>query len=76
MTIVAGSEFQCPFCNRVRPTIERIFETYGRDVRFVFRHNPLPFHDNAMPAALAAREAFRQNGSAPVLSARAWTLTA
>jgi len=63
VTIVAVSEFQCPFCSRVRPTIDQIVERYGRDVRFVFKHNPLPFHDNAMPAAEAASEAFAQRGA-------------
>jgi protein-disulfide isomerase len=64
VTIVAFSEFQCPFCSRVRPTIDQIMERYGNDVRFVFKHNPLPFHDNAMPAAEAASEAFAQRGAA------------
>src|SRR5690606_15493359 len=63
VTIVIFSEFQCPFCNRVRPTLDQIEERYGRDVRFVFKHNPLPFHDNAMPAAEVAVEAFRQRGA-------------
>jgi len=63
VTIVIVSEFQCPFCNRVRPTLDRIRETYGNDVRFAFRHNPLPFHSNAMPAAEAASEALAQRGA-------------
>jgi protein-disulfide isomerase len=60
VTIVIFSDFQCPFCSRVLPTLERIEEAYGREVRFVFRHNPLPFHQQAMPAAEAAMEAFTQ----------------
>ncbi len=59
VTIVEFSEFQCPFCNRVNPTIKQIMDTYGKDVRVVFKHNPLPFHKDAMPAAqatLAARD--------------------
>jgi protein-disulfide isomerase len=63
VTIVEFSEFQCPFCNRVRPTLDQIAERYGRDVRFVFKHNPLPFHENAMPAAEAAAEAYAQRGN-------------
>jgi protein-disulfide isomerase len=63
VTIVMFSEFQCPFCNRVRPTLDQIAERYGRDVRFVFKHNPLPFHENAMPAAEAAAEAYAQRGA-------------
>jgi protein-disulfide isomerase len=62
VTIVEFSEFQCPFCSRVLPTMKKIQEEYGNDVRIVFRHNPLPFHDNAMPAAIAAHEVYEQGG--------------
>jgi protein-disulfide isomerase len=62
VTIVIFSDFQCPFCSRVTPTLERIEQTYGHDVRLVFRHNPLPFHADAMPAAEAAMEAYAQRG--------------
>jgi protein-disulfide isomerase len=61
VTIIAFSEFQCPFCNRVLPTLSQIEKDYGNDVSVSFRHNPLPFHNNAMPAALAA-EAAREQG--------------
>ncbi len=54
VTIIEFSDFQCPFCSRVEPTIKQITDTYGKDVRFVFRENPLPFHQNAGPAAEAA----------------------
>ncbi|MEM1414904.1 MAG: thioredoxin domain-containing protein [Myxococcota bacterium] len=64
VTIVEFSEFQCPFCARVRPTIERIFREYGEDrVRLVWRNNPLPFHQNAEPAAQLAMEVFRRRGN-------------
>ncbi|MFK7984623.1 MAG: DsbA family protein [Sandaracinaceae bacterium] len=62
VTIVEFSEFQCPFCSRVGPTITQIQERFGDDVRIVFKHNPLPFHDNAMPAAEAAMEVQAQAG--------------
>ncbi|MEM1025296.1 MAG: thioredoxin domain-containing protein [Myxococcota bacterium] len=47
VTIVEFSDFQCPFCNRVNPTLTQIQKTYGDEVRFVFKHNPLPFHKDA-----------------------------
>ncbi|MCC6876620.1 MAG: thioredoxin domain-containing protein [Sandaracinaceae bacterium] len=62
VTIVEFSEFQCPFCSRVLPTMNQIRERYGDDVRVVFKHNPLPFHPNAMPASEAAMEALAQGG--------------
>lgn len=63
VTVVMFSEFQCPFCQRVQPTLAEIADRYGADVRFVFRHNPLPFHPNAAPAAQAAEEVFAQRGA-------------
>jgi protein-disulfide isomerase len=33
---------------------------YEGDLRIVFKHNPLPFHKSAMPAALAAEAAGKQ----------------
>ncbi|MEC7526140.1 MAG: thioredoxin domain-containing protein [Myxococcota bacterium] len=62
VTIVEFSEFQCPFCSRVLPTVNQIRERYGDDVRIAFMHNPLPFHQNAMPAAQAAMEVQEQLG--------------
>jgi protein-disulfide isomerase len=61
VTIIAFSEFQCPFCSRVNPTLEQLVKDYGNDVSVAFRHNPLPFHNNAMIAAIAA-EAAREQG--------------
>ncbi|MFT5356663.1 MAG: protein-disulfide isomerase [Polyangiales bacterium] len=63
VTMVIVSEFQCPFCDRVRPTVERIEREYGENLRIVWRNNPLPFHQNAGPAANLALEAFEQGGS-------------
>src|SRR5581483_6831488 len=59
VTIIEFSDYQCPFCSRVEPTISQIKKAYGKEVRVAFKHNPLPFHPNAAPAAraaLAARE--------------------
>ena len=60
VTIVEFSDFQCPFCSRVVPTIKKIKETYGNKVRVVWRNYPLPFHQDAKPAAEAALAAAAQ----------------
>lgn len=52
--IIEFSEFQCPFCSRVNPTIKKIVEKYGNDVKIVFKHSPLPFHKDAELASEAA----------------------
>ena len=60
VTIIEYSDFQCPFCSRVGPTMKQIKETYPKDVRIVFRQLPLGFHDRAKPAAKAALAAAQQ----------------
>jgi protein-disulfide isomerase len=57
------SDFQCPFCGRVEPTIKQIHDTYGDKVKFVWRHKPLPMHPDAPLASEATIEAFKQKGS-------------
>jgi protein-disulfide isomerase len=60
VTIAIFSDFHCPFCSRVNPTLEAIEEEYGDQVRFVFKHNPLPMHPNAPLASRAAMAAGEQ----------------
>jgi protein-disulfide isomerase len=64
ITIVTFSDFECPFCGRVLPTLKEIEKDYGNKVRVVWRNQPLPFHQNAMPAAMAAMEAWEQGKAA------------
>jgi protein-disulfide isomerase len=54
VTIVEFSDFQCPYCVRARPTVNRVREVYGDRVRFAFRHFPLDFHAQAEKAGEAA----------------------
>jgi predicted DsbA family dithiol-disulfide isomerase len=54
VTIVEFSDFQCPYCARARPAVNRVREVYGDKVRFVFRHFPLAFHGQAEKAGEAA----------------------
>ncbi|MCB9748472.1 MAG: thioredoxin domain-containing protein [Myxococcales bacterium] len=60
VTLVIFSDFQCPFCQRVETTLAEVERRYKADVRLVFRHNPLAFHKDALPAAKAAEAAGRQ----------------
>ncbi|NBC46081.1 DsbA family protein [Corallococcus exiguus] len=60
VTIVEWSDFECPFCSRAVPTLNKIKETYGKDVRVVFRHQPLPMHSHAKIAAQASMAAHEQ----------------
>ncbi len=54
VTIVEWSDFECPYCKSVLPTLERVLEDYADQVRLVFRHFPLrAIHPNAQAAAEA-----------------------
>jgi protein-disulfide isomerase len=61
VTLVEFSDFQCPFCSRVSPTLEKINKEYADQVVIVFKHLPLSIHPKA-PAAHAAAEAAHRQG--------------
>jgi protein-disulfide isomerase len=55
ITIVEFSDFECPFCLRINPTLEQVMEEYEGQVRLVFRQFPLNnIHPNAQKAAEAS----------------------
>jgi protein-disulfide isomerase len=54
ITIVEFSDFQCPYCRRAVPTLDKVLEKYPKDVRLVYRHLPLRSHQRARPAAEAS----------------------
>ena len=54
VTIVEFSDFQCPYCGREIPVVERVLKEYDGKVRLVFRHFPLDFHAQAGKAAEAS----------------------
>ena len=58
--VIIFSDFQCPFCSRVEPTLTQMEKEYEGKVRFVWKNYPLPFHNNAEPAAEAAMAAHAQ----------------
>jgi len=64
VTIVESSDFECPFCKKVQPTLKQVEEVYGRKVRLVFKHNPLSVHPNAIVAARIAEVARAEGGDA------------
>ena len=61
VTIIEFSDFQCPFCNRVSPTLAQIEREYGDQVQIAFKHMPLSIHAQA-PQAHAASEAAHRQG--------------
>jgi protein-disulfide isomerase len=75
VTVHEWSDFECPFCKDVEPTLQKLIREYGGimqgaqgargtggSVRIVWHDMPLPMHPDAPLAARAAREAMAQKG--------------
>lgn len=64
IVLVEYSDFECPYCAMVHPTLKRIVEESNGEVAWVYRHLPLTsLHPEAMPAALASECIAEQLGS-------------
>ena len=63
-TVVMFQDLQCPFCRRSWETMSELEQQYGPErLRFVYKHFPLPFHDEAMPSARVAQAVFELRGA-------------
>lgn len=51
ITLIEYSDFECPFCSRGFKTVMELMKKYEGKIRFVYKHLPLSFHPQAMPAA-------------------------
>ena len=64
VTIVEYSDLECPFCQRLHPTLSRIVEESDGEVRWVYRHFPLTsIHSRALVASIASECAAELGGN-------------
>ncbi len=61
VTLVEYGDFECPFCGQAEPVVRELLESFGDDVRYVWRHLPLnDVHSSAQLAAEAVEAAAAQ----------------
>lgn len=66
VTIVAFSDFTCPYCEQMAFTVNSLLEHYKGTVNFIFKNFPIESHEHAMIASRYFVAAGMQN------SAKAW----
>jgi Na+/H+ antiporter NhaA len=61
VTLVEYGDYQCPYCGRAEVVVRELLDSFGDDLRYVWRHLPLnDVHPNAQMAAEAAEAAGAQ----------------
>ena len=54
VVFIEFADFECPFCQKVAPELDAIWEKRRDKVRFVYKFMPLTMHPHGEPAARAA----------------------
>jgi Na+/H+ antiporter NhaA len=61
VTLVEYGDYECPYCGRAEVVIRELLDSFGDDLRYVWRHLPLSdVHTHAQMAAEAAEAAGSQ----------------
>jgi len=53
--IIEYADYECPYCQKVSPDLERLQQEFGNQVSLVYKDFPLPMHPLAAKAAEGAR---------------------
>ena len=57
VTLVEFADFECPFCQRVAPELDKLWEARKDRVRFVYKFMPIAMHPHGESSARAAAAA-------------------
>ena len=61
VTLVEYGDYECPYCGQAEVVVRELLQSFGDDVRYVWRHLPLnDVHNSAQMAAEAAEAAGAQ----------------
>ena len=60
VTLVIFTDFECPYCIKLEPILNQVFEKNKEKVKMVFKNFPLAMHQMAEPAHRAAMAADKQ----------------
>ena len=61
VTLLEYGDFECPYCGQAEAAVRELLQSFGADLRYVFRHLPLAdVHPNAQMAAEASEAAAAQ----------------
>jgi Na+/H+ antiporter NhaA/predicted DsbA family dithiol-disulfide isomerase len=67
VTLIEYGDYECPYCGQAESAIRELLESFGDDLRYVWRHLPLnDVHPNAQMAAEAAEAAAAQGAFWPM----------
>jgi len=60
VTIVEFSDFQCPYCAGLQPTLDQVLRAFPKEVNLIYKQFPLNIHQYARQAAVASVAAHQQ----------------
>ncbi len=60
VTLTEFSDFECPYCSKVKPLLDKLLENNPNTLKIAFMHMPLNNHEYAQPAGHAAIAAQNQ----------------
>jgi Na+/H+ antiporter NhaA len=67
VTLVEYGDYECPYCGRAESVVRELLDSFGDDVRYVWRHLPLSdVHPHAQMAAETAEAAGAQGAFWPM----------